>query len=433
MKNGVFALGLINLEGEYKDTGLPMLAQKPIIPHDAVLFAEGDLETNINQVMEQQEVISSRWLVIDNVLLNRSHANGSSEIAFLEARYCQDNSLVAELMRDPLVGMVLSTKGIYDFVVVRKSSPNKGQLRDILRTNPFVRSFVVSESGDNHSLSILPARPLEINLTGRNYRGFNKYEGPVRYANNPNINQHYFEQCRRIAEDIVESCNDLSSTVIYAPIRGAKPIIEVVMEFLKHSLGEKTLPTVLYPVTSSFVRYPSSKGAFSKNGKSPVSGRYGNVLELRRLTRRLEGVDRLIYIDEIVSGGMMVGHCIEMVGSKRMHKSPDRYQGTLDEGILLGNVRNGLEVCVYGLADAMGSKFRLENARKLEELHKRGLVRFKFFPTRRLVTEDQRYLLGLHYLDYGQGPSSVPMINGANYFQDKQNFQKDFIDRGIIV
>ena len=62
----------------------------------------------------------------------------------------------------------------------------------------------------------------------------------------------------------------------------------------------------------------------------------------------------------------------------------------------------------------------------MELFDSNGLIRFKFFPIGRLITEDHRYFLGQHYLNYGNGPQSVPVIINGDMPDQKKGFEADF-------
>ena len=42
-----------------------------------------------------------------------------------------------------------------------------------------------------------------------------------------------------------------------------------------------------------------------------------------------------------------------------------------------------------------------------------------------LITEDQRFLLGMHYVDYALGPHIVPMLDAGRWYPDKQAFDAE--------
>lgn len=408
----MISIGLINLEKklEIELVGASVLSQVGSIDQDLVLIGNGSLNNIINCIGLQEGVISSRWLPLGNLTNYKKGDEGSLVDIIIggEEKFLRS-------IKTPEIKSVSNLKGIYSHFIVGKN------LNSFLKNNPFVKNwtyFEIEEDSSDDEFSN------QINLNGKHYRGFNKYE--KNHQNDLEINLSYFNGCKKIANEILENEIDLEKTIIYAPLRGAKPMVSLVTEFLKEK--NNIIPKVIYPVTSSFVKYPINQTFFSKNGKTPVSGRYSNILELRRLKYHLEDYKNIIYIDEIVSGGMMTGHVKELIGEKEQHLFDDKHNGLLDHGILRDLVEsNEINLYVYGLSDAEGTRFRKENKQRILGFEEKNLLTFKEFPIKNLITEDQRYLLGIHYLDYKYGPALVPMINEGDYYLDKLNFEGDFI------
>src|SRR5262249_58915859 len=101
---------------------------------------------------------------------------------------------------------------------------------------------------------------------------------------------------------------------------GALPIWRAVKRHFGHF--DESRRVEYHAVTSSFVLYPPELEMVGKRG-GRAGGRFANVLELRRLRDwclRPMGFDHLLYVDEIISGGMMRGHVNEMIqlGGNRM-------------------------------------------------------------------------------------------------------------------
>lgn len=220
------------------------------------------------------------------------------------------------------------------------------------------------------------------------------------YRNDSVRNASYLEGCRRLAARL---CSVVGSrrALVYAPLRGALPIWRAVSQFLPTERFELHLP-----VTSSFVLYPAGLRIFNRKGR-PASGRFTHILELRRLRPMLPAYDVLVYVDEIVSGNMMSGHIKDMVA----------------EGI-----DALLPIVACGLADDQGRRSPLHRE-KVARLVVEGRVEaFLWEGCDTLITEDQRYLLGMHYVDNAFGPHAVPMLtpNGAES-EEKRLFEEEVL------
>lgn len=130
----------------------------------------------------------------------------------------------------------------------------------------------------------------------------------MNYQHDHNRNKSYREGAKILASQLKIKIKIKGLKVlVYAPLRGALPIWQAVSQFL-HGYNI----TVYYPVTSSFVHYPKEFGILNSKGKI-ASGRYNNIQEIVRLKPFLKDFDCLLYIDEIISGGMMWGHVKEMI------------------------------------------------------------------------------------------------------------------------
>jgi hypothetical protein len=189
---------------------------------------------------------------------------------------------------------------------------------------------------------------------------------------------------------------------VYLPLRGALPIWRAVRRHL-HDAGRFA---EYHAVTSSFVLYPRSLGLTGKHG-GPAGGRFANVLELRRLRDwclRPMGFDHLLYVDEIISGGMMRGHVNEMMAEGVTAKLP---------------------VTVAALADAFGTRSKANGY--LAGLADAGKIHaFVWEGCHTLITEDQKFLLGMHYVDHALGPHVVPVLDEAlGWFAEKVAFDLD--------
>lgn len=215
-------------------------------------------------------------------------------------------------------------------------------------------------------------------------------------------NMIFKEACKRVAErlNVPLSRTDRPS-LVYAPLRGALPIWKAIS-----SRYPNWNVRVYHPVTSSFVFYPERYGIKSRKGKN-ASGRHTNILELKRIRPLLKDFEYLIYVDEIVSGGMMWGHVSEML-SLGVHKD--------------------IKIIVAGVADDFGHRAtsRLSN---LNQLRKDGLIHsLDWEGCRTLSSEDNKLVLGVHYIDYHLGPHIVPILTESGIISDSQaQFEKDVL------
>ncbi|HRY33667.1 MAG TPA: hypothetical protein P5531_11935 [Bacteroidales bacterium] len=218
------------------------------------------------------------------------------------------------------------------------------------------------------------------------------------YVNNTERNLSYLQGCRKLAE----SLNKLLSgarCLVYAPLRGAYPIWKVTAQFIKDIEC-----SVCYPVTSSFIFFPEGSVYINKKGR-PASGRYNHILELTRIRPFLDQFDYLLYVDEIVSGSMMKGHLQDMFRLGIHHQIP---------------------VIAMGLADSFGLR-STTNRHAIEKFRQKGILRYFLWEgCQSLITEDQKFLLGIHYIDYHSGPHVVPVLNAElSYFKEKMEFDND--------
>jgi hypothetical protein len=108
-------------------------------------------------------------------------------------------------------------------------------------------------------------------------------------------------------------------------------------------------------------------------------------------------------VDEIISGGMMRGHVNEMME--------------------LG-ITKRLPVTVAALADAFGTRSKANGY--LQGLaEKREIHAFLWEGCHTLISEDQKFLLGMHYVDHGFGPHVVPVFTEElHWFDEKLRFDQ---------
>lgn len=220
------------------------------------------------------------------------------------------------------------------------------------------------------------------------------------YADDSARNRSYREAARALAARIRGLIGG-GPALVYAPMRGAYPIWKAVRQFL----GEP-LPDVYFPVTSSFVRYPPDWGFRDEAGQA-ASGRYAHSLEITRLLPLLASYRHIVYLDEIVSGGVML-----------------RY---LQAMIRLG-VHERTRILAAGLADAHGER----SAAKREHIQRLcasgRLAGFLWEGCSSLITQDQKFLLGVHYVDYHSGMNLVPVLdNGLRDYPEKVGFEREVL------
>ena len=227
---------------------------------------------------------------------------------------------------------------------------------------------------------------LNLKHTGR------KHHHEIDYANLPERNASYLNGCKYLAQQL-EMRYGGSRCLVYAPLRGALPIWRGINQFIT------SVDTVVYyPVTSSFIFYPKELGILGNKGR-PASGRYNNRLELERLLPFLEDFDSFWYVDEIVSGSMMRGHLKDMFRLKMEKMIP---------------------IVAIGLADDHGSRSVSKRLAFETYVQNSRLDAFLWAGCSSLITEDQKFLLGAHYVDYQLGPHVVPLLkDDLSFYPEK--------------
>lgn len=218
------------------------------------------------------------------------------------------------------------------------------------------------------------------------------------YHHDPERNLSYRKAAERTAHRLNLLLKD-EKVLVYAPLRGALPIWLAICRHLNGFGWE-----VYYPVTSSFVFYPLEFNIKNKKGR-PASGRTTHILELKRLQPFLKNFSVFLYVDEIVSGGMMAGYIKEMIHMKLPQKIP---------------------LIAAGLADDFGSR-SLQKRKHIENMVQQGsLMAFIWEGCQSLITEDQKFLLGIHYIDYNKGLNIIPMLNDdQEEYPEKKQFNQD--------
>ncbi len=252
--------------------------------------------------------------------------------------------------------------------------------------------------------SVLRPEAERFRLTGRHlYNRAHRHE--THYVHDPAVNESYRQAAQRLAGRIEEAIRPSRRCLVYLPLRGALPIWRAVQRHFQEQYEPGRLQEY-HAVTSSFVLYPRELGLIGKHG-GPAGGRYANILELQRLRDWClgpMGFDHLLYVDEIISGGMMRGHVKEM--------------------IQLG-ICQRLPVTVAALADSFGTRSKANGF--LAGLAEAGTLHaFLWEGCATLITEDQKFLLGMHYVDHAFGPHVVPVLNDQlQWFDEKVAFERE--------
>ncbi len=227
-----------------------------------------------------------------------------------------------------------------------------------------------------------------------------------RYLYDPAIHESYRAAAEKLAHAITGALAGSRRCLVYLPLRGALPIWRAVKRYLHDIPADRLVE--YHAVTSSFVLYPEALKIFGKSGRR-ASGRYANILELRRLRDWCLGplgIDHILYVDEIVSGGMLRGHVNEMIE--------------------LG-VTARLPVTVAALADAFGTRSQANDY--LNKLATEGTIHaFVWEGCHTLISEDQKFLSGTHFVDHKLGPHVVPVLTETfDWFSEKLRFDTEVI------
>jgi hypothetical protein len=262
----------------------------------------------------------------------------------------------------------------------------------------------IAAVGKNILTSVLKPTGRRFRLNGPHlYTKSHPHE--TRYVYDAAVHYSYCEAAAKLAPRIEAAIAGSKRCLVYLPLRGALPIWRAVKRHFADDCPGRF--EEYHAVTSSFVSYPDEleiRGAGIR-----ASGRYANVLELRRLRDwciKQMGFDHLLYVDEIVSGGMMRGHVNEMME--------------------LGVTRL-LPVTVAALADSFGTRSKangyLKNLTEQRKIHA-----FLWEGCHTLISEDQKFTHGTHYVDHGFGPHVVPVLaDTLDWFDEKVRFDTDVI------
>ncbi len=253
------------------------------------------------------------------------------------------------------------------------------------------------ENPDIVSSILWPEEPL-FPIGGKYFNRRHPHE--KNYRNDSERNRSYLNAARNLAHKLKDVIAG-EKALVYAPLRGALPIWNTISRFVTDLNID-----VYYPITSSFVFYPERFRIFNRKGRH-ASGRFTNVLEIQRLRPVLKEYDYLIYIDEIVSGGMMVRYLLDMMRI---------------------GINSDIKVVALGMADAFGERSVYKRAHLLEFKDQGKIHDFIWEGCSSLITQDQKFLLGVHYVDYHSGPNAVPVLNVRQQFHE----EKTLFDREVL-
>jgi len=209
------------------------------------------------------------------------------------------------------------------------------------------------------------------------------------------LNEEFLRSYHHGCKYLAHAIEDFNPRYVYLPLRGAMPIWRIVKKYFK-SIN----PIEFTPATSSFIFYPGKK-----LGKRR-SARFANILSINRIYKNF-APGRIAYIDEIVSGSMMLGHLRKIVD-------------------IMG--RTEWIIGAFGLADAEGHKFRHDTKQRLVNFLKNKTIEiFDYQPVKRLLGEDDRRFGGFHYLDYKKGPIVVPFLN------ERDEYYREYIELNNFI
>lgn len=373
--------------------------------NDLALVSRGELYNAIDQISRIPGLISSRTLI----LFKNSHhkertARKHSGLLLLESMCGQEENLRNSLSQLEEAYSVYEARGIYNTLALVSFDDEK-EFKTKVNSLPHIKYAALNPSEK-------PIEPVEVVaenqlITAKHYDTRNKYE--IDYQPNEQVNADYAQGCIAMAKKMLEIEERQGPiSMIYAPLRGAKPIVDAMLEaYRRLQKGERDVfsPNIQFPVTSSFVSYPLCHPYLSKKGRKPAFGRANNLNELQRLRKRKKTCDlaAILYVDEIVSGGMLLGHAKEIFYPFGSDNKKGEFYGLIESGECFLNV--------FGLAHAHGKKFGTNKQKIFRKIENWGGLKLHEFPIENLITEDQRFLLGAHYLLNHFGPHLIPFID----------------------
>lgn len=90
-------------------------------------------------------------------------------------------------------------------------------------------------------------------------------------------------------------------------------------------------------------------------------------------------------------------------------------------------IHEQVRIVVVGLADDFGRHPKAPaNLAAFEQyVREKWLAAFLWEGCSSLITEDQKFLLGVHYVDYSRGPHVVPVLDShLEYYEEKRLFDQ---------
>ncbi len=220
----------------------------------------------------------------------------------------------------------------------------------------------------------------------------------MNYQHDTVRNADFINACQQLAIRIYAALRGRRA-LVYAPLRGALPIWRGITQFLPND----TKCDVYYPVTSSFVSYPVNS-PIRKSNRKPAFGTYTHMLELQRIRPFLADYEVLLYVDEIISGSMMRKYINDMCRLR---------------------IHNTIPIIAAGIADAYGTRSEEKRAVLEAKVCNGSLEAFIWEGCKELITEDQKFLLGVHYVNYNSGLNAVPLLNdNLEFYPEKIMFDK---------
>ncbi len=388
--------------------------------NDIAFYGSTDLYAAIQEISKIPGILSSRTLLIaDEHKAEDPQRADHSAVISIDAMLGHEEDAVAQLAELSDLHAVYTTRGVYG-ITAFATFDDERQLKRLINQVEHIRHAALFKTANPLQPVDIVRKPQEIDA--RHYNTRNKYEGD-NYSHDTSVNESYAQGCISMAQQLNEIFTGSEiKPLVYAPLRGAKPMVDVMMDaFRRMQDGPIDVfePLIQYPVTSSFVLYDPIHPYLTKKGRHPASGRSTNQLELERLkVKNPEVLARIVYVDEIISGGMLKGHTREMV---------QRSEDPRKNGSLVDEVDNGTtKVFVFGLQHAHGAKYGRRNRKSLNKMNAQDRIELSTFPIDDLVTEDQRFLLGAHYLMNHLGPHTIPFVDASrDYTRERKEFLAD--------
>tara|TARA_B100000315_G_C14501801_1_gene552697 strand:+ start:913 stop:1215 length:303 start_codon:yes stop_codon:yes gene_type:complete len=85
-----------------------------------------------------------------------------------------------------------------------------------------------------------------------------------------------------------------------------------------------------------------------------------------------------------------------------------------------------------GLADRFGERSVSKRSAIESYVTRKRVHLFMWEGCSELITEDQKFLLGIHYENYSLGPHIIPLLNdNLGYYEEKQIFDKEVLYKNM--